>query len=108
MHTKLNTRGHGAFSLYYHLVLTTKYRHKCLTAEMLTRMREVVGAVLSDWRCELVEFNGEQDHVHLLRTPRPLDRRPGGRGMRGLVAQKKKAPISRRLEFIPPARFPAE
>ena len=71
MHKALNTRGHAAFSLYYHLVLTTKYQHKCLTAGMLTRMREVVGAVLSDWRCELVEFNGEQDHVHLLFSAQP-------------------------------------
>ena len=71
MHTTLNTRGHAAFSLYYHLVLTTKYRHKCLTAEMLTRMREVVVSVLADWRCELVEFNGEQDHVHLLLRAHP-------------------------------------
>ena len=71
MHTKLNTRGHAAFSLYYHLVLTTKYRHKCLTSEMLVRMREVVVSVLADWRCELVEFNGEQDHVHLLLRAHP-------------------------------------
>jgi len=71
MHNKLNTRGHAAFSLYYHLVLTTKYRHKCLTAEMLTRMREILVDVLRDWRCDLVEFNGESDHVHLLIRAHP-------------------------------------
>lgn len=71
MHKTLNTRGHAAFSLYYHLVLTTKYRHRCLTAEMLVRMREVLASVLADWRCELVEFNGEVDHVHLLLRAHP-------------------------------------
>ena len=71
MHKALNTRGHAAFSLYYHLVLTTKYQHKCLTAEMRARMREIITDVLSDWRCELVEFNGEQDHVHLLLRAHP-------------------------------------
>ena len=71
MHTKLNTRGHAAFSLYYHLVLTTKYRHKCLTEEMRARMRGLITDVLSTWRCELVEFNGEQDHVHLLLRAHP-------------------------------------
>lgn len=71
MHTTLKTSGHAAFSLYYHLVLTTKYRHTCLTAEMLDRMREILCAVLSDWRCELVEFNGEADHVHLLIRAHP-------------------------------------
>ena len=71
MHKALKTRGHAAFSLYYHLVLTTKYRHKCLTAEMRARMREIITDVLSTWRCELVEFNGEQDHVHLLLRAHP-------------------------------------
>ena len=71
MHKTLNTRGHAAFSLYYHLVLTTKYRHKCLTAEMRARMREIITDVLSTWRCELVGFNGEQDHVHLLLRTHP-------------------------------------
>ena len=71
MHKALNTRGHAAFSLYYHLVLTTKYQHTCLTAEMRARMREIITDVLSDWRCELVEFNGEQDHVHLLLRAHP-------------------------------------
>ena len=47
------------------------YRHKYLTSEMLARMREVVVSVLADWRCELVEFNGEQDHVHLLLRAHP-------------------------------------
>lgn len=71
MHNKLNTRGHAAFSLYYHLVLTTKYRHKCLTAEMVVRMKEILVDVLRDWRCDLVEFNGEADHVHLLIRAHP-------------------------------------
>lgn len=71
MASVLKTRGHAAFSLYYHLVLTTKYRHKCLTSEMLVRLREVLVAVLADWRCELIEFNGEADHVHLLLSAHP-------------------------------------
>jgi putative transposase len=33
---------------------------------MLTLMREQLTRVCKSWRCELLEFNGEEDHVHLL------------------------------------------
>ena len=49
-----------------HLVLTTKYRRKVINAAMLTRLREIFNELCSKWGCEVVEFNGEQDHVHLL------------------------------------------
>ena len=60
------TSNHAAYSLHYHVILTVKYRHKCLTAPMLTRLRDVFAQVSTAWRCELVEFGGEADHVHLL------------------------------------------
>ena len=40
--------------------------HKALTPGMLTRAEGILSEVLRDWRCELVEFGGEADHVHLL------------------------------------------
>lgn len=33
---------------------------------MLTRLEEVFKSVATSWDSELVEFNGEVDHVHLL------------------------------------------
>lgn len=57
---------HCVYALHYHLVLVTKYRRKCITAPMLTRLREISEQRCKDWRGELVEFNGEADHVHLL------------------------------------------
>jgi putative transposase len=33
---------------------------------MLQRLREVFARLATQWECELVEFNGEPDHVHLL------------------------------------------
>lgn len=44
----------------------TKYRNKCLTGEMLDRLRELFAKGCVQWRCRLVEFGGEADHVHLL------------------------------------------
>ncbi len=33
---------------------------------MLTRLQEVFESVAASWDAELIEFNGEADHVHLL------------------------------------------
>ncbi len=33
---------------------------------MLTRLHEILFELLNKWDCKLVEFNGEEDHVHLL------------------------------------------
>ena len=58
--------GRSISDLKAHLVLTTKYRRKVLTADMLSRLHELLEALLIKWDCKLIEFNGEQEHVHLL------------------------------------------
>lgn len=57
---------HCVYALRYRLVLVTKYRRRCLTAPMLTRMREIAAVRCEGWGGALVEMNGEPDHVHLL------------------------------------------
>lgn len=64
--TSLRTSNHSAFRLYFHLVLSMKYRHKCLTPAILDRMKEITEDVFRSWGCYLVEFGGETDHVHIL------------------------------------------
>jgi putative transposase len=49
-----------------HLVLTTKYRRKVLTGEMIQRLGEVMDNLCQKWNCKIVEFNGEENHIHLL------------------------------------------
>ncbi|MEA5500208.1 IS200/IS605 family transposase [Limnoraphis robusta Tam1] len=49
-----------------HLVLVSKYRKKVFTDEMLTTIEAVINKNLEKNGCELIEFNGEPDHVHLL------------------------------------------
>jgi putative transposase len=44
----------------------TKYRHKVFRDVHLRRMEEIMRAVCEDFETELVEFNGENNHVHLL------------------------------------------
>jgi putative transposase len=67
----LETSGHAGFALQYHIVFITRYRHKCLTAAMLRSMKGQLIGVCLKWRCELREFNGEDDHVHLLVSGHP-------------------------------------
>ena len=57
---------HCVFSLHFHLVLVTKSRRKAITKEMLERLRVIFRETLEKWGCELIEFNGEADQVHLL------------------------------------------
>jgi putative transposase len=52
--------------LHAHLVFVTKYRHRVFSDTHLRRTEEVMRAVCADFETELVEFNGESNHVHLL------------------------------------------
>lgn len=54
------------FALHAHLVFVTKYRRGVFTDEHLTAMQPVLSDVCADFGAALVEFNGEDDHVHLL------------------------------------------
>jgi len=62
----LKSHAHCVFRLTYHLVLVTKYRRKALTPEVLERLKEIFEHLCERWGCNLLEFGGEQDHVHLL------------------------------------------
>ncbi len=49
-----------------HLVLTTKYRRKVFTEEMLQSLADIVSDLCEQWDCKLIEVNGEADHLHIL------------------------------------------
>ncbi|MCA6367546.1 MAG: IS200/IS605 family transposase [Cytophagales bacterium] len=57
---------HCVYSLTYHLVLVTKYRRPCLSKQVRERMKNIFTELLDKWDAKLIEFNGEEDHVHLL------------------------------------------
>ena len=62
----IRTGRHCVFVLHAHLVFVTKYRHRVFADRHLERMEEIMRAVCADFECELVEVNGEANHVHLL------------------------------------------
>jgi putative transposase len=68
---QLNKLNHCTFNLNYHLVIVTKYRRTCITSAMLERLKEICAALVNKWECELLEFNGEADHLHLLLALNP-------------------------------------
>ncbi|MER6606012.1 IS200/IS605 family transposase [Streptomyces sp. NPDC000927] len=53
-------------NLHVHLVFVTKYRRGALTGQILSRCEDVMRDVCTQLDAELKEFNGEDDHVHLL------------------------------------------
>jgi putative transposase len=48
------------------LVFVTKFRHPVFTDAHLIRLEAIMRAVCADFETELAEFNGENNHVHLL------------------------------------------
>lgn len=60
-------RGRRAvWDCHAHLVFVTKYRQGVFTEEILEDCESVMRKVCQDFGVDLAEFNGEDDHVHLL------------------------------------------
>ena len=57
---------HCVFLMHVHLVFVTKYRRGVFTKEILDDLRGIFASVCADFEAERVEFDGEEDHVHLL------------------------------------------
>jgi putative transposase len=57
--------------MHVHLVFVTKYRREVFTKEILEGLRSIFSSICKDFDAELVEFDGEDDHVHLLVTYPP-------------------------------------
>ncbi len=57
---------HSVSKLVVHLVFTTKYRRKLFTGVMIEQLREAFESACVKLECELIEMDGEQDHVHIL------------------------------------------
>ncbi|WP_424103566.1 IS200/IS605 family transposase [Moorena producens] len=66
MKKKFATKGRSVSDLKAHLVLTTKYRCKVFTRDMLNELHDIFADLMEKWDGDLVEFNGEADHIHLL------------------------------------------
>lgn len=63
---KANKGRHSVYSLTVHLIFVCKRRGKVFDDERLMALHTMFDKVLDDFEAELLEFNGEEDHVHLL------------------------------------------
>ena len=57
---------HSVSKLVVHLIFTTKYRRKLFDRQMIAQLREAFGSAAAKLECEIIEMDGERDHVHLL------------------------------------------
>lgn len=54
------------------MVLVTKYRHPVLTGKIRDTVYEKIQSIFKDRGLEILEFNGEADHIHILFEADPL------------------------------------
>lgn len=67
MNTDYRQNRHSCYSLKYHLVVVTKYRNKIINKEIFSRLKEISNRLFKDsWNAEIIEINGEADHIHIL------------------------------------------
>ena len=52
--------------MHVHLVFVTKYRRTVFNKAMLESMKMIFHIICEQFEAELIEFEGERDHVHLL------------------------------------------
>ena len=57
---------HCIFMMQVHIQFVTKYRFDVFAKEILNDMRSIFSSVFADFKAELIEFGGEEYHVHLL------------------------------------------
>jgi len=67
----LDTNNHSVFSLYYHLVLVTKYRKKVINKKISSRLKEIFVNIQGNYNITLLEWNFEEDHIHILFKAHP-------------------------------------
>jgi len=60
------TGRHVVYNLHVHLVFVTKCRRDALSELALRDLSHIFARICRDFEAELVECNGEDDHVHLL------------------------------------------
>ncbi len=56
----------SVYSLTAHIVFVTKYRRQVINKAIHDRLATIFYKACSKWEATLLEFNGEDDHVHLL------------------------------------------
>ena len=68
---KLDSNNHSVFLLHYHLVMCIKYRRKVINNSISNRLKDIFVDIAPNYGVELIEWNHDVDHVHLLFKAKP-------------------------------------
>lgn len=61
------TYGRGyVYTIQYHIVWCVKYRHKVITPNVEKSLKEILDTIAKDNGFQIIEYNCNLDHVHLL------------------------------------------
>ena len=71
MELKTGRNCHALYNLEYHLIFVTKYRRKCINADVFKTLRDQIERVITLRGGELEDINYEGDHVHILMSVPP-------------------------------------
>ena len=68
---ELDKNQHSVYSINYHLVMVIKYRRKVISDEISGYLRATFERIGITYGVELVEWNHDKDHVHVLFRGQP-------------------------------------
>ena len=68
---KLDSNNHSVFLLHYHLVMCIKYRREVINDSISDRLKDIFVDIAPNYGVELLEWNHDVDHVHLLFKAKP-------------------------------------
>ena len=54
------------YSIQYHIVWCVKYRYKVLNSKIESKLLEILNKIAEDNNFNILEINGDLDHIHLL------------------------------------------
>ena len=63
---ELDRNQHSVYSLYYHLIMVTKYRRKVIDNDISMRGKETFERIAPGYGITLEEWSHDQDHVHVM------------------------------------------
>lgn len=76
------------YALEYHIVWCVKYRHKVIDSEIKDSLKKILKKIAQDNKFEILEYNTDLDHVHLLISLSPQHSIPNLiKAMKGVSAR---------------------
>ena len=68
---EFDSNNHSVLKLYYHLIMTTKYRRKVIDEDICNFLRIKFEDISGRYNIQLDEINHDKDHIHILFRANP-------------------------------------